>query len=186
MKFVAKCLPVILVVFLVGCGTTAFQVTERDESGYFPALGEAEVIKRIAVDLDKHRELVVIGDSDFFDGQLESIGYFKEIMRIPELEVAIVREGLSDRVQSVQDRIGLNNAAKHYKPFLWLRADTRRDGRKHYGQLILTDATSLEDIFIVETYYDTIWTGVSDQQNFYPMFNALIDYIDENSATYQK
>ena len=176
----------LLFLILAGCGTTAFQVAERDESGYFPAQGNVEVVKSVAVDLDQHKGLVVIGDSDFFDGQLQEIGFFEEILRIPELEVAIVQEGLSDKVQSVQDRIGLNNAAKHYKPFLWLRADSRRDGNRRYGQFILTDAISLEDLFIVETYYDTIWTGVSDQQNFYPMFNALIDYIDENSDTYQK
>jgi hypothetical protein len=58
--------------------------------------------------------------------------------------------------------------------------------RDLYTQFVLTDPLTLDDLFVVETHLDFIWTGVNDQNNWYPMFNALIDYIKSNSKTYGK
>ena len=62
---------------------------------------------------------------------------------------------------------------------------TRKEEEKKYSQLILTDPVTLEDIFICETYLDYVWSGVTDQDNFYPMMNALVDYIRANSSSYK-
>jgi hypothetical protein len=97
-----------------------------------------------------------------------------------------VRNGLAEKVPSITDLIGISNAAKYYKPFLWLHAKTHGASRDMYTQFILTDPLTLDDLFIVETHLDFIWTGVNDQNNWYPMFNALIDYIKSNSRTYGK
>lgn len=86
---------------------------------------------------------------------------------------------------SVKDKIGINNAAKHYKPFLWFRLDSHGSGTKEYVQFLLTDPLTLEDYFITETHLDRIWSGVNDQNNWYPMYNSFIAYIKENSKTYK-
>ncbi len=176
----------ILVLFLVA-GCQNMQVVERDPlSGYFPTSRPATIVKNDSLDLDQRRELLVIGRSDFLEGQLRNIGFFNEILTVPELETRIVQEDLIDKVPSVRDKIGISNAARHYRQFLWLRVDRRSEGNRTYAQFILTDAATLEDYFITETYLDTVWAGVSDRNNWYPMFNALIDFLDENSATWTK
>lgn len=165
----------------------SMQVVERDsETGYFPTSRSATVVKDVRLDLDERRGLVVIGRSEFLEGQLKNIGFFNEVLTVPELETRIVQQGLSDKVPSVRDKIGLSNAARHYQPFLWLHVDRRSDDNRNYAQFILTDGETLEDYFVTETYLDTVWAGVSDRNNWYPMFNALIDYPDNNSATWSK
>lgn len=174
-----------MVLSLAAC--SSLQVAERDPTtGYFPGDRTATVVKSIETDLDERRQLIVIGRSDFLEGQLANIGFFEEVLTVPELETRIVQEGLSDQVPSVSDKIGLSNAARHYQPFLWLHVDRRSEGNRNYAQFILTDAVTMEDYFITETYLDTVWAGVSDRSNWYPMFNSLVDYLDENSTTWSK
>jgi hypothetical protein len=58
------------------------------------------------------------------------------------------------------------------------------DGTKKYGQFVLTKPDTLEDILVVEKYLDYVWAGVNDQNTWYPLFNSIVDYIDENSETW--
>lgn len=115
---------------------------------------------------------------------MKNIGYFDDVATVDELETRIIKAGLTDKVPSLNDKIGLNNAAKFYKPFLWLHVDNRQDGSDRYVQFILTDPATMEDYFVTETKLDYLWKGVNDQVNWYPMCNSLIDYIKQNSRTY--
>lgn len=54
----------------------------------------------------------------FVLGQTKALGYFNEVIANEQLEVRIIQTNLGDKVASVRERIGLNNAAKHYKPFV--------------------------------------------------------------------
>lgn len=165
---------------LLGCSN--LKVTEVDPAtGYLPSNKAAAVPLSKPLDLDSKKGLVVVSNSEFMAAQLKKIGYFDEVITVEELETRIVKSDLAAKVPSVRDRIGLNNAAKHFQPFLWLRYDTRRDGNKEYAQFILSDALTLDEYFVTETLLDYVWSGVNDQSNWYPMFNALIDYIRENS-----
>lgn len=166
---------------------SSMKVTEVDpKTGYFPSSSKATIITSKTIDLDAHKALVVVENSEFLLGQLRNIGYFGDVITVEELETRIIKAGLTDKVQSLRDKIGLNNAAKNYKPFLWLRYDSRGTGNSEYAQFILTDPITLEDYFVTETHLDRVWAGVNDQNNWYPMFNALIDYITQNSKTYRK
>ena len=173
-------------VFLAGC--TQLKVVEVDpDSGYFPgALGRAAIVKKERFDLDSRKELVLVPNDEFVEGMVLKIDYFDEVMTFDDLERGIVAEGLGDKVPTVDTKIGVNNAAKRYRNFMWLRFAKRREGYYSYTQLILTDPLTLEDYFIAETHLDYGGTGVNDQHNWYPMFNALIDYVKANSATYGK
>ena len=172
-------------VMLAGCGTQ-MKVVKLDDSGHFPTKKEATVVTSVAVDLDERRGLLVAPNGDFTADMVRNIGYFDEVINFEELEKRIVTNNLTDKVPSLQDRIGINNAARHYRPFLWLHWDSRKDGTKVYQQLKLVDALTLDEYFVAETYLDVIWAGVTDQNNAYPAMNALIDYLRANSATFGK
>ena len=128
----------------------------------------------------------MVDNSEFVTGQVRNINYFAEVITVEELEKRVIAAGLTDKIPVIRDRIGLANAAKFYKPFLWLRFDARGIRPNQYAQLILTDPATSEDYFVTETKLDYLWTGVNDQYNWYPMFNALIDYIKQNSRSYAR
>lgn len=176
-----------LLVTLVMSACTSMQVAKVDEkTGYFPTTQKATVVTSKPLDLDARKALLLIPNVEFVKGQIGNIQYFTEIMTVEDLEKRIVQSGLTDKVPSVRDRIGINNAAKHYKTFLWFRYERRGEGRSQFGQFVLTDPITLEDYFVTETALDFVWAGVNDQNNWYPMFNALIDYIKQNSKTFRR
>lgn len=178
---------------LAGC-TTMKVVTPDPNTGYFTGsksgntktVKKATIIKNVPVDLDSKKQLIVVVGEEFSPQMVKNLGYFDSVVNFKELEELIIKNNLTDAVPDVNSRIGLNKAAKAYKPFLWLHWNTRKDGNKSYQQLVLTDPLTLEDYFVSETYLDYVWAGVSDQNNFYPAFNALVDYIKDNSKTFKK
>lgn len=179
-----------IIAIVIAIATTAcssMKVAQVDpKTGHFPATAKATVVVNKPIDLDARKELIVAGNSEFILGQLRNMNYFGEVITVSDLEDRIIKAGLTDKVPTLRDKIGINKAAKHYKPFLLLRIDTRGSGTSEYARLILTDPLTLEDYFVTETHLDRIWTGVNDQNNWYPMFNALIDYVAQNSKTYKK
>lgn len=180
-----KKLVVILVLALLTVGCSSLKVAKIDpKTGYFPSKKFSNVVKSTPVDLDSMKALVLVPNADFEKGQIKNMGYFDEVITFEDLEKIIITNNLTDEVPSVKDRIGLNKAAKAYRKFLWFRYDTRQDGNKVYAQYILTDPLTLEDIFITEQYLDYVWAGVNDQTTWYPMYNALLRYIKDNSKTF--
>ncbi|MGI1679851.1 MAG: hypothetical protein K6L75_14005 [Cellvibrionaceae bacterium] len=173
-----------IIVALIMTACSSMKVVDIDPAtGHFPgAAKSATIMESKAIDLDSKKSLLLIPNDDFAAGMLANIGYFDELMKFEDLETAIIKENLGDKVPDVSSKIGINNAAKHYKEFLWLRFKTRTEGNKSYRQMILTNPLDLEDYFITETYLDYVWNGVNDQYNWYPMFNAFIDYINKNSS----
>ena len=172
-------------VCLASC--SSMKVVPLDQkTGRYPTNTKATVVASKPVALDSRKALILVPNSDFVVGEVTNIGYFTEVITTDDLEKTIVQKGLSEKVPSVHDAIGISNAAKYYKPFLWLHLKTHGTGPQTFAQFILTDPATMDDLLVVETHLDYIWSGVNDQNNWYPMFNALIDYIQANSATYRK
>lgn len=175
----------LILVTLIGC--TSMKVVELDPvTKRFPTKVQATIVSSMDTDLDEMKNLLLLPDHDFIKGQIGNISYFDETITIDDLETLIIKNNLQDKVSSVKDKIGINKAYKEYKPFLWLRFDTRVENNKKYGQFILTKPDTLEDILVVEKYFDYVWAGVNDNNTWYPMFNAIVDYIDKNSTTWNK
>jgi len=175
----------VLCMAFVGC--TSQKVVEVDpKTGRFPTTATATVTLNKPYELDAHRALVIVPNSEFVKGEVVNMHFFTQVMTVEELERAVVQKGLNDKVPTLTDQIGLNNAAKYYAPFLWLHFKHRGTGSDQYSQLILTDAATLDDLWIAETHLDYLWAGVNDQHNWYPMFNALIDYLQANSSSYRR
>jgi hypothetical protein len=170
---------------LSACGTFDQVVKMDSATGYFPTDVKATVVTATDTDLDKMRSLILVSNDNFTGEMVKNIGYFDKVINFEDLEKILIQKDLTDQISSLKNKIGINKAAKSYKYFLWLRWKTRKEEEKEYSQLILTDPVTLEDIFICETYLDYVWSGVTDQDNFYPMMNALVDYIRANSSSYK-
>ena len=170
----------VIALLLSACGTHSKVIELDPETKLFPSNKQAIVVTSRPFDIDNRRSLVLVPDSIFDFEMTKNIGYFDEIIQTDDLEVLIVQNGLTDRVSSVNDAIGISKAAKHYKPFLWLRYKKKRDYSTDFWELILTDPLTLEDYFVAKTRLD-YGIGVSDQNNWYPLYNALISYIRKNS-----
>jgi len=178
---------IILILLFAVSACSSFKVVEIDpKTGYFPSDTKADIVKHEKYDLDSMKSLLLVTSGDFVKGQVRNMHYFDKILNTDELQTIIVKEGLQDKIPSVADKIGVNKAYTNYKPFLWLRYNVRGAGRQAYGQFILTDPKDMQDIFIAERHLDYVWRGVNDQSTWYPLCNALIDYISENSKTYRK
>jgi len=172
-------------IVVLACGCTSMKVVPVDSTtGYFPARAKATVVSSKSIDLDQHKQLILVPNNDFLSGELKNIGYFDEVMTFDDMQKAIIQANLGEQIPSMAEMIGINNAAKRYKPFLWFHVKPRGQGTDQHIQFILTDATTLEDLLVAETTLDYMWSGVNDQNNWYPMMNALIDYIRANSKTY--
>lgn len=166
---------------LTACASQ-MQVAQMDaETGRLAATTKAVVVKSEPMALDDRRSLILVTANDFFEEQTEALGYFGEVVNRAELEEIIIREGLIDEVPSVQDKIGIARAARAYEPFLWLELDSRKEGNTPYLQFVLYDAGTMEEKFRAERPIDMVWMGMNDQNTFYPLFNTLLDYIEENS-----
>jgi hypothetical protein len=83
-------------------------------------------------------------------------------------------------VPSLNEPIGLNKLYRAYKPFLWVSFKRVQKENKPYLQLTVTNPDNLEDVFVSEIYLDYVWAGVNDQNTRYPLFNALIEWINQN------
>jgi hypothetical protein len=194
-----------LVLFIVSISAcTNMKVVKLDKNtGRFPTTAKATVVKNVQTDLDSMKSLLLLPDNhlvngqtaksllflpseEFMKGQISNINYFEKTITLDELETQIVKNGLTDKVPSIRDKIGINKAYKAYKPFLWLHFENRTENGKLYGQFILTKPDTLEDIFIVEKNFDYNFEGISDQTIWYPMLNAIVDYIETNSKTWSQ
>lgn len=179
---------ILIAAMLMSC--TQLKIGTRDPvTGYFPADRKASVVVSKQIVLDQRKALILVSDvapsvreTDFVVGQVRNIGYFDEVATRIDLEKSVVRNNLGDKVQSVNDRIGIHHAAKHYKPFLWLRHVLTGSGNNRNARLILTDPLTMDDIFVAEVSF-TPWS-LTDQNVWYPMHNALIDYIKQNSVVF--
>ncbi|WP_426430939.1 hypothetical protein ACPX19_00920 [Winogradskyella sp. HB-48] len=160
------------------------KVSEKQQDGYFNSTKKATILVSESFDLDSNKSLLVVPNSPFMKGMAEKINYFDRIITFEDLEKEIIQNGKQDEVGALTGKIGINNAYRKYKKFLYLKFDDNPDNSKRI-QLKLVNPETFDDIFIADTAYDVVWSGVNDQNTFNPLFNSLIDYIRTNSKTYK-
>jgi hypothetical protein len=180
---------------------TVLQVAEIDKkTGLLPTSIEANISTNIKIDLDKRKSLLVMDVRDlkthylyqhfsyiaietFHLNQAKKISFFSEVNTLEELELTIIKNDLSEKIPTLDSGIGLNNAAKHYKPFLLLTIKHINNGKNF--RLTLTDPLTLEEHLVaISNFQDWISPG-RDQATSYPLYNALIQFIKDNSNTYK-
>lgn len=164
---------------------SVLKVSERQSNGFYSSNKKANTVKAIEFDLDTLNELLVVPNSEFMKGMSENINYFKKVITLEELEKEIILARMQDEVGPLVGKIGLNNTYRKYKKFLYLRFDNNSEKSKRL-QLKLIHPGTLDEIFVAETLFDTVWAGVYDKNTFNPLFNSLIAYIERNSKSYNR
>ncbi|WP_150119224.1 hypothetical protein [Massilia sp. NR 4-1] len=173
-------------VMLAGCATR-MKVAEVDPTtgllkSEVGTVSTATVVTSKQMSLAPFKGMVFISGSQASIDQMRKIGYFDEVMDLDDLQKLIISNNLQDKVPSLNDKIGLNKLYRAYKPFLWVYFKRITKENKPYMQLVATNPDTLEDVFVSEVYLDFVWSGVNDQNSRYPLFNALISWINQNKA----
>ena len=180
---------VILMLGLLFLGCSNMEVAQLDpRTKRFETDTKATLVKSIDIDLDQHKSLLLLPDDEFMKGQMRNIKYFDKMITFEELETIIIKNNLTENIPALNSKIAISRAAKAYKPFLWLRLNIRNGSgyNQQYAQFLLINAETSEELLVVERHLDYIWAGVNDQNTWYPLFNAIVDYIDKNSKTWSK
>ncbi|MCH9664201.1 MAG: hypothetical protein K0U66_11185 [Gammaproteobacteria bacterium] len=171
--------PIAVAALLTSCATGGKTIALNPQTGYFT--GEkvkhglpdtARVVRTRPFDIDSARAVIVVPDDiemyrsgsetiDFTLNAIRDIGYFGEVITVSQLLARVTELGIQSddlaTAASTGDEPGMIQAiAVAWRPFLWLRWDYRqgsdRVGDEHH-QLVLTQAITLDDVFIVETPY---------------------------------
>lgn len=171
-------------IVMSGCGTQ-LKVAEVDgKTGLLKSekgeVATATVVTAKRVSLKPFKGMVFASGSQFNIDQMKKIGYFDEVLDLDGLQKLIITEKLQDKVPSLNDKIGLNNLYRAYKPFLWVYFKRVTQNGKPYVQLVATNPDTLEDLFVSEVHIDFAWTGMTDQNSRYPLYNSLITWINQN------
>ena len=144
-------------------------------------LGSATIVKSTKVDLNSLKEIALFSSNQYYYEygfkQLSELGYFKQVVKIADLEKLVIANNLQDKVINLDSQIGLNRLAKSYKPFLWLTLTPKREDNIYFLSLTVTNPTNAEDLFEVKT----LSSGSSDEEVLYPLFNELSIWIKNNS-----
>jgi hypothetical protein len=178
-----KAFPILLITLALNSCGTVLKVTDRNDKGLFYATKESETINSIDFDIDSNRELLVVPNSVYMKGMAEKLNYFGRVITFDELEKEIIKDNKQDEVGPLNGKIGINNAYRKYKKFLYLRFDENKE-KNNRLQLKLINPENFDEIFIGDTLYDEVWAGAFDANTYNPLFNELIKYIKKNSKTY--
>lgn len=178
-------LTLVLSLIIISCGTLG-QVTERKENGRFGATKSAKIIKNVSFDLDSKKSLLLILNGDFMYGMSQNLNYFDRVVKYKDFELEIIKAKKQEEVGALCGKIGLSNANNNYEPFLYLVFNSENKEGLIYQQLKLINPEDAEELFVAEIDKDFYLRGVYDKNTYYPLFNSLIEYIEENSKTYNK
>lgn len=173
-----------LALLLNSCGSV-MKVSELNDKGMFYASKQSETLSSIDFDLDSHKGLLVVPNNAYMKGMAEKLNYFDRVITFDDLEKEIIKDNKQDEVGLLTGKIGLNNAYRKYKPFLYIAFDSNKDVQSRL-QLKLINPDNFDELFVGDTNYDTIWVGAYDGNTYNPLFNQLILYITKNSKTYRK
>ena len=152
------------------------------KSERFPTKGHKEVtiLKRINVNADTLKTLLIVPNNTSWIEIGKKLNYFKEVRTFLEFQKDIIAKGLSDKIPSISDKIGLYNAYVNYKPFVILinsSEDLKTQGFR--TRLSLYDPLRSDMIFKNEVRLNLMWEGYSDKKILYPLLNSLMDYLNE-------
>jgi hypothetical protein len=175
----------VLCFIATGCGTQLKVAQVDEKSGFIKSdvgsIQKATIVKGSKLPINQFKDMAYItGGGDWGVKQLAAINYFNQVVGYDDLQKLVISNGLQEKVPSLNEPIGLNKLYRSYKPFLWVHFKLDHRDNNAYLQLIATNPDTLEDVFISEVKLDYKWAGVNDQNSRYPLFNALIEWINQN------
>jgi len=172
-------------VLLTACGTHMKVANVDEKTGLLKSdrgeVSKATIVTSKKLPLSTFKGMAFMSNaSDWGVEQLRAIKYFDQVVSYDDLQKLVVANNLTDKVPSLNEPIGLSKLYRTYKPFLWVKFKQVRKDNKPYMQLIATNPETLDDVFVAEVFMDYVWVGVNDQNSRYPLFNAFIDWVNQN------
>jgi hypothetical protein len=181
---------------LTACTTTFEPQAVQAGTGRFAAMGavpQTAIKVREKYDVDATKQLAFvrtnIGELEkydsYFEASLRAIGYFGKVMRKSEFERYLIQNDKLGTVSSLDGFAGLSQASKNFGRFLVVDFSIQPDIGYEVGlRMSVVDPATAKEVLKVE-HGITNWGGL-DGTLFQPMFNVLIDWIEENSTTFRK
>lgn len=180
-----------MIILFIRCSST-FKVKQVDVANNhkYPTektLTSKEILVRENLpQLNEYKQFLYIKNEDEFDkyknylkGTLQNIGFFDAIYYKQDLERIVIQKGLTDKVSSISDNIGLLNLQKEIGKFLVLHTSVIYKGGYSYEfNFELIDPTKANTIYKVRNQAFN-WSGL-DRPLFHPVFNDYAMWIKEN------
>lgn len=175
----------LLSALLCACGTHMRVAKIDEKTGLLKSeMGEvdkATIVTAKKIPLATYKSMVFVSNGgDYGINQTKEIKYFDQVLNYDDLQKLVIANNLQDKVPSLNEKIGINKLYHAYKPFLWINFKNVQRENKTFIQLVVTNPENLEDVFVSEIFPGYGWGGVNDQSFRYPLFNALIAWINEN------
>jgi hypothetical protein len=181
-------------IFVGGCSTT-FKVANLDsQTGRFltrTKLGPESYLVRKNINARAFKQLLYIrgidtrGEdkvSNFFIQSFANIGFFESVKDKVEMEKFIIAKGLADSTPNVSDLIGLNRLEKRIGKFLVADCLLKWEmGNWFTFQVIFFNPEDGQEVLHISHRAYNL-AGLDDPL-FYPVFNAVKDWIDENKGS---
>jgi len=158
------------------------------ETRLFKSSEQSYVVKSDTIDLDKHKDIIVIPGGRMFRKYFEKIAYFKEAVDHGTFYKSLEAINITEDDGSPIKTDALKKYYKKYKPFLVLNVVTGKNNlvelsllKPDTGELFVVRSKSVTNVVGISAgttqIYDSTWNS---------MMNALVDYIRANSKTYDK
>jgi hypothetical protein len=179
----------IALALLAGCsGITRFHTATVDsETGYLPVsndpeapVAEVKVIKHAAVDLKDFHGRILVTAGDFAVEQMRNLHVFENVMSARDMDKALKSAGVDKQLPTPRWLLDLRDVYRLYGPFLWFHFDAKKVQDTVYDYYVVTDPSTGEDLYEVRAEEPKGKAGATDQTTWFPMFNALIDWLRAN------
>ena len=173
------------ITLISGCTTNLRVAPIDDKTGLLASdsgvRAKATVVLDKATSLSRFKGVVFVSDSgEFAIRQMQATKLFERVLSYDDLQRVVAKEGLLQRVPSLNEPIGLSNLARAYQPFLWVGSKKVVREDKAYMLFVATDAETLEVLFTAEIAMPYYLREVSDQNMRYPLFNEFIAWACRN------
>lgn len=175
---------------VISCSPT-LKVKELDlKSGKLPTetvLTNSEILIKKEIDLTEYKQFLFVKKSglnmekyeNYILGTLKNVGGFDKYYTQSELEQYVIQNGLTDKVTSISDNIGLMNLSKNVGKFLICESNVEYKGGYDFTfEYKVINPTNAEVLLHIK-HNAFNWGGL-DRPLFNPVFNEYIDWTKAN------
>lgn len=185
-----KLVSIAIALLLTSCSPTLKVKQLDDKTGKLPTetvLNETEILAKKNIDLKEYNQFLFVKKSglnmekyeNYILGTLKNIGGFQKYYIQTELEQYVIQNGLTDKVTSISDNIGLLNLSKSVGKFLICESNVEYKGGYDFSfEYKVIDPTNAEILLHIK-HNAFNWGGL-DRPLFNPVFNEYIDWLNEN------
>jgi hypothetical protein len=179
-----------LAALLISCSPT-LKVKDLDlKSGKLPTetiLTNSEILVKKDIDLTEYKQFLFVKKSglnmekyeNYILGTLKNVGGFDKYYTQSELEQYVIQNGLTDKVTSISDNIGLMNLSKNVGKFLICESNVEYKGGYDFTfEYKVINPTNAEVLLHIK-HNAFNWGGL-DRPLFNPVFNEYIDWTKAN------